>query len=254
MSTPQRTRYSLSVVIPAYNEEANIEVVVLETLQFLRSMTDRYEILVTDDASSDRTGVILDHLQAEYPDAVRIFHHKVNTGTNVALAEMFKKARHELVFFLPADRQILCSSISDYVAAVEEGADVVQGWRAKRVDPGHRWFFNWLYRFFLKLFLGVSYHDASASDMYKKVILDQIEFDSRGRLLQAEIVFKAACLGYKIKEIEVKHYPRTAGKQTGINAKTAWLSLMDLLRVAPKLRRFKKLAARNRSVLTPSAS
>lgn len=239
MSGKTRTRYSISVAIPAYNEESNIESVVTETLELLSTLTDRYEVVVTNDASSDRTREILENLQARYPDKVQVIHHTQNVGTNLSLAEMFRKVRYELVFFLPADKQIRCHSIARYVEAVEKGADVVQGWRTKREDPLHRRFFNWLYRACLKLLLGVSYQDASASDLYKKEILDQIEFYSKGRFLQAEIVFKSACLGYNVVEIPVEHFPRTAGKQTGINAKTTWLSFVDLWQVAPRLRQFR---------------
>lgn len=241
MDLLKRTRYSVSVLIPAYNEEANIEGVVAETLEFLSRLTDRYEVVVANDASRDQTGEILDRLQSQNHETLQVIHHTANRGTNLSLAEMFRKARYDLVFYLPADRQILPNSIAAYVEAIEKGADIVQGWRANRVDPSHRSFFNWLYRVCLKLLLGVSYQDASASDMYKKLVLDQIEFYSKGRFLQAEIVFKAACLGYKVVEIPVKHYPRMAGKQTGINIKTTWLSFVDLWRVAPKLRKFKKL-------------
>lgn len=227
---------SISVVIPAYQEEENIEEVVSDSLRVLQGLTDRYEVLVLDDASRDRTGEILDRLAEKYPGTVRVWHHEKNQGTNLSLIELFRQARYELVFFLPADRQILPDSITDYLKAVQEGADVVLGWRVRRADPFYRSLFNWLYRCLLRAIAGGSFRDAAASDCYRKSVLDKIQLESRGRLLQAEIAIKAARLGFRVKEIPVRHFPRQSGKSTGIKPKTAWLSLHDLLFVAPKLR------------------
>ncbi len=236
-----QTPFSISIVIPAYNEEDNIRDVVLESLEVLRSLTSQYEVLIMNDASQDRTGEIAEGLAKNYPGLVRVLHHQKNTGTNLSLIELFRAARHDLIFFLPADRQILPSALPGYLDVVEkEGADLVLGWRRKRADPFYRRFFNWSYRFILKSFLGISYRDAAASDLYKKSVLDKIQMESRGRLLQAEIAAKASALGYCVREVEVDHHPRIAGKQTGIKPKTAYLSLMDLLRLGPKIRALAK--------------
>ncbi len=92
----------------------------------------------------------------------------------------------------------------------------------------------------LRVLFGMSYRDASASDLYKKEVLDKIQMDSRGRLLQAEIATKAKFLGYRAVEVEVEHYPRQAGKQTGIRPRTAFLSLVDFWRVMPGIWKLKK--------------
>ena len=236
-----KSKFSLSVVIPAYNEEANIGDVVRDTLQVLGSLVQQYEILVMDDASQDQTGNLIDRLAQEHPGIVRAFHHKTNQGTNPSLIELFEKACCDLIFFLPADKQILPGSIAQYLSAVEKGADIVLGWRARRADPLHRAFLNWLYRVIMKLALGICYRDASASDLYKREVLKKIPMESRGRLLQAEIATKAKCLGYRVVEVAVEHYPRQAGKQTGIGPRTAWRSVVDLWRLAPEIRKLKKL-------------
>ncbi|HXV28410.1 MAG TPA: glycosyltransferase family 2 protein [bacterium] len=233
--------YSISIVIPAYNEESNIFDVVTDSLNVLESLTDRYEVVVMDDASKDRTGKILDEMAAKNADTVRILHHAINQGTNLSLIELFRSARYELVFFLPADKQILPSSIVSYLETLrDEKVDIVMGVREERADPLHRLFFNWAYRVAMRFLLGLSLRDGTASDLYKKSILDQVPMDSRGRLLQAEIAAAAVSLGYKIKEIPVAHYPRMAGKQTGIHPKTMWLSALDLWQVGSKIRALKR--------------
>lgn len=235
------TKHSLSIVIPAYNEEGNIKEVVLRSLEVLRALTDRYEVLVMDDASRDRTWEILSHLARRFPNQVRVFRHEKNKGTNLSLIELFRSAKNELVFFLPADKQILPEAIQKYIPFIESGeADVVLGWRRRRADPFYRLFFNWAYLMILRLLVGIRYHDACASDLYRKSVLDQIQMESWGRFLQAEIATKASLLGYRIKEIEVDHHPRVAGRQTGIKPKTAWLSFVDIIRLGLKLRKLKQ--------------
>lgn len=239
--TGSPSRYSISIVIPAYNEEGNIEEVVRRSLDVLRSLALRHEVVVVNDASRDRTGEILDRLANENPGVVRVIHHEQNKGTNLSLVELHRSAQCDLVFFLPADKQILPESLRDYLSVLEnEGIDIVMGWRRHRRDPFCRAFFNWVYRACLWLFLGVYYKDACASDLYKKSVLDELELESQGRLLQAEIAVKARALGYRVKEIEVEHYPRVAGKQTGINPKTIWFSCVDLFRVGIKIRRWRQ--------------
>lgn len=235
-----KSRCSISVVIPAYNEEANIKDVTLETRRVLSTLTDCYEILIMNDASRDRTGETIDHLAREYPGIVRAFHHEVNQGTNPTLIELFREARCDFIFFLPADKQILPDSIAHYLAAAEKGADIVLGWRTNRADPFYRAFLNWAYRVLMRFLFGMSYRDASASDLYRREVLQKIEMKSRGRLLQAEIATKAVCLGYKVIEMPVEHYPRQAGKQTGIGLRTSWRSLVDLWRVTPDIRKMRR--------------
>lgn len=246
MSLPYQ-HWIISVVIPAYNEEENIQDVVIDSIRVLQTLTSRFEILVMDDGSQDRTREILEHLAQRHPEAVRVFHHQTNQGTNLSLIELFRRAQGDLVFFLPADKQILASSLVNYLAAMEQGADVVLGWRNKRADPFYRSFFNWLYRIVLRIFYGVSFRDAAASDLYKRKVLDGIPMRSRGRLLQGEIAIRAASLGCTVREIPVSHYPRRAGRQTGIRFKTAWLSLTDLWRVGPDLKRLKSILRKRKA-------
>ena len=239
--------HSFSIVIPAYNEEANIRDVVLDSLKVLASLTDRYEVLVMDDASQDRTGGLIDQLVREHPGTVRAFHHAENRGTNLSLVELFREARHDLVFFLPADKQILPGSLPRYLEVMDqEDADIVMGWRKNRADRRHRAFFNGAFRFLLKALTGFYFHDAAASDLYKKSVLNEVPMESQGRMLQAELAARASARGYRVREVIVEHYPRLAGKQTGINPKTAWLSLVDLVRLGIKIRKLEKLPERSR--------
>ena len=242
----ERISQSISIVIPAYNEEANLRDVVLDSLGVLSSLTGRYEVVVMDDASRDRTAGVVEELVRVHPGEVRLLRHEKNHGTNLSLIELFREARSDLVFFLPADKQILPDSIRRYLEVMKkEDADIVMGWRQRRADEPHRAFFNGAFCFLLKLLTGFSYHDAAASDLYKKSVLNQIKMESRGRLLQAEIASKASSLGYRVREVVVEHHPRAAGQQTGIKPKTAWLSLVDLVRLGLKIRGLKKLPERS---------
>src|ERR1700755_336218 len=96
----------ISAVLPAYNEEANIEKAARDMADVLRSLElNDWEVIIVDDGSKDRTGEISDRLGAEDPQHIRVFHHRPNRGYAEALKTGFSSARHPLVFYTDSDNQ-----------------------------------------------------------------------------------------------------------------------------------------------------
>src|SRR5690349_21253628 len=106
MFTPGRSRPCLSVVLPAYNEEAVIAQTILQVDLVVRGLVDDYEIVVTDDGSRDRTAEVLARLQREHPEVpLEVVTHPRNLGYGAALASGFDAATRELIFFTDGDKQ-----------------------------------------------------------------------------------------------------------------------------------------------------
>lgn len=232
-----RTDKSITIAIPAYNEEGNIRYVVEDSLNVLRNLTNKYEVLVVNDASIDKTGDILGELNNKYPEEVRVINHQENGGTAQALKTLFRNASCELVFYIPADRQNPPGEIINYLPLIENGeADIILGYRVKRADPFYRIVFNKVYHFCLRLFFGLKFRDIETCDLYKKEVLDKIQIESEGVFLKVEIVVKALHMGYKIKEVPIVHYPRIAGRQTGIKPRWAFKAIKDMLTQRKKIK------------------
>jgi DNA-binding response OmpR family regulator len=135
---------SISVVLPAYNEEALIEGAVHRVAAVVSRLTVHHEIIVVDDGSRDRTGEILAALRAAEPELrLRIVAHETNLGYGAALGSGFDAAWKDLMFFTDGDEQFDVSELSRFLPEMTEGTDLVIGYREKRADPPIRLLNAW---------------------------------------------------------------------------------------------------------------
>jgi len=118
-STPARLT-ELSYFFPAHNEEGNVEALVHDALVALPGLAERFEIIIVNDGSSDRTGALADGLAAANPDTVRAVHHPTNLGYGAALRSGFRVARFDWVGFTDGDRQFAVSDLGRLTARIAE--------------------------------------------------------------------------------------------------------------------------------------
>lgn len=226
---------SLSVFFPAFNEEENIELVIKRALEFLPSIAKHYEIIIIDDGSKDKTGQIADLLSREYKE-VSVIHHSSNCGYGAALQTGFKMAKNDLIFFTDGDGQFNIKELPK-LASLIENADIVTGFRVKRADPLFRRINARLYRLLLRIFFNLKITDIDcAFKLFKREVIEKLDFESTGALISAEILILAQKKGYTIKEVGVSHYPRIKGKQTGANPRVLLRTFIELLKLWKKLK------------------
>src|SRR5690242_16337196 len=128
--------YSLSAVLPAYNEEAIIERTVRHVASVLRGLVDDFEVIVTNDGSRDRTADVLRRLQESEPVLhLRVVTHERNRGYGAALASGFDAASKDLIFLTDGDKQFDVAELKDFLPAMDAQTDLVIGWRRNRADP-----------------------------------------------------------------------------------------------------------------------
>src|ERR687886_2191096 len=136
MAFQQPTSFSISAVLPAYNEAAIIERTVRHVASVLGGLATDFEVIVTNDGSRDATGEILADLQAHEPDLhLRVVTHERNRGYGAALASGFDAARKDLIFLTDGDKQFDVTELSGFIPAMDSQTDMVIGWRKKRADP-----------------------------------------------------------------------------------------------------------------------
>lgn len=216
----------ISVIIPAYNEEENIETVIKRSLAALEKTSLPYEVIVVNDGSSDRTGKIIDFMAKENKK-IRALHHKKNKGVGQGLKLLWKSAKYDYIIDLPGDNQQNPAEIELFLPLIKD-FDVVCGYRKKRVDPAHRTWFKNLYHFILRILFGIKVRDVDWIKMYKKEVMDNIKITSKSAFVIAEAVIRAQRAGYKITEVGVTHLPRLAGQQTGAKPKVMLKQLFDV--------------------------
>lgn len=231
-------RPSISAVLPAYNEEANVEASVVAVADVLWTLTDSFEIVVTDDGSTDQTGAILARLQAECPELhLRVVTHARNQGYGAALASGFDAARFDLIFFTDGDKQFDVAEMADLLAVLDPGTDLVIGWRQHRADPPIRLLNAWGWKQLVNGLFGYTAKDVDcAFKLFRRSVWESLAVRSRGATFSAEFLIKARRL-FAIKEVPVHHYPRPAGRATGAKPKVILRAIRDLIRLRRELDR-----------------
>ncbi len=211
---PTRIPGSLSLVLPAHNEEANVKLVVERALDVLPTYVDTFELIVVDDGSRDATSRIVDEMARRHPE-VRAIHHPQNKGYGSALTSGFGAATGEFVMFMDADRQFDIADLA-LLAPFVGRFDIVAGFRMERNDPFHRRVFAEIFNVTVRVLFGVHLRDIDcAFKVFRGDLLRSIELTAPGALINTEIQAKLRRAGATLEQVGVHHYPRVAGTATG---------------------------------------
>jgi glycosyltransferase involved in cell wall biosynthesis len=217
----------ISVVIPIYNEVDNVLSLHQELTDVLNRMGRRYEIILVDDGSNDGTRERLAAIAAS-DQCVNVLHLRRNFGQTAAFSAGFDHARGDIVVTSDGDLQNDPTEIPDLVAKLEEGYDMVCGWRRPRRDPLTKRIPSWFGNRLISWATGVRVHDYGCS--LKAMRLDVV----RGMRLYGEmhrfIPAVASWMGVTLTEIPVRHRPRVRGSSKYGLGRTARV-LLDLLTV-----------------------
>ncbi len=218
----------LSVVVPLYNEEANIPPLVAELTKSLQSFQRTYEVILVDDGSTDKTWERLVEASRTHP-CLRLLRFRRNFGQTAALMAGFHEARGRVVVTLDGDLQNDPADIPRLVALCDQGFDVVSGWRKRRQDP-------WLTRRLpsamanrlISWMTGVSLHDYGCTlKAYSRDILSHLNLYGEMHRFIPALAFWA---GGRITELSVNHRPRRFGTSKYGLTRTVRV-LLDLLTV-----------------------
>ena len=207
---------SLSVCMPAYNEEENIAEMVSDVLEVMNPRFDDLEIVVTNDGSKDGTGQVLDDLAQRVPE-LKPVHHGVNQGYGAAVFTALSNASKDYIFFTDSDRQFVLEEVDRLVAKKDE-ADMIVGYRAPRRDPFVRVLFGVGWSSLVTLLFGYTARDIDcAFKLFPRKLFDKVgpTINSRGATFTAEFLVRTKRAGFTFAEVPVSHLPRVAGSQTG---------------------------------------
>jgi glycosyltransferase involved in cell wall biosynthesis len=228
----------LSVFLPCYEEEGNVGRTVERAVAVLRERDlERFEIIVVNDGSLDRTGAIADALAAEY-DEVRVAHHVQNQGYGAALRTGFSESKFPWVFFTDGDGQFDLAEIDGFLIAAAE-ADVVIGYRLQRADHVGRRVNTWLWSLAVRALFRLRVRDIDcAFKLLSRDALDQVgPLTASGAVISTELLVGVRRRGLAITEIGVHHYPRQAGAPTGASIKVILRALRELVQLRLKTAR-----------------
>lgn len=218
----------LSFIIPAKNEEESVEILYREIIDVASKVKKTYEIIFIDDGSTDNTYELLKIIN-KIDNRVKIVKLRGNCGKSAALQTGFNQAKGEIVFTLDADLQDNPKEIPTFLQKIEEGYDLVSGWKKTRHDPSlSKVLPSRIVNFLASRLTGVKIHDTNCGfKAYKREVIENLNLYGE---LYRFIPIIAAKQNFKVGEVIVDHRARKYGK-TKFGWSRGIKGLLDLLTI-----------------------
>jgi glycosyltransferase involved in cell wall biosynthesis len=197
----------------AYNEEELIARTVEEAVSALSAIPGLdWRILVVNDGSRDRTGEIAEGLAKKDP-RISVVHHQGNKGYAVATETALRNTPGEVVMVVDGDGQHTMADAPRFLAAIDEGADVVFGWKKERHDPLPRLVLSKGLNTLSRWILGSPLHDINGGcRAFRQAVARKLEIRHRINFVGDEIFARCRIAGWRVSEVVVRHFPREAGQ------------------------------------------
>lgn len=236
------TKDSLSIVLPAHNEEQVIAHTLADVLDVLTLWVRDFEILVVNDGSTDLTGAIVTAIAAK-DTRVKLITHPLNLGYGAALVSGFEAASKQLTFFMDSDGQFDIRDLQEFFPLIDT-YDAVIGYRMDRQDTVMRKLNAWGWKQVVRVVLGISVRDIDcAFKLLHTDFLHQHPLETRGAMINAELLYKLTHAGCTYYEVGVMHLPRRAGRATGAKLSVIARAFRELFTSAWKWRREQESAS-----------
>ena len=221
---------AISFVVPVFNEEQSIQELYEKLSAKLDELGQGYEIIFVDDGSTDKTFIELKKLHEEHPNTIRVIRFRRNFGKTPALVAGFSRCRGEIIFTMDGDLQDDPEEIPNFLTKLDEGYDLVSGWKYPRLDPLSKTFPSRVFNGLVSKMTGVHLHDINNGfKAYRRDVIEDTHFKLYGEFHRFVPVM-AHWRGFRVTEIKVKHHPRKYGVSK-FGAKRFARGLIDLLNV-----------------------
>lgn len=230
------TAHSLSVVLPAHNEEHIIVRTVQDVSAILATWMNDFEVIVVNDGSTDHTEALVSNLASSDPH-IHLITHPVNRGYGAALVSGFAAATKELTFFMDSDGQFTIQDLQSFFPFIDT-YDAVLGYRLERQDTWIRKLNASGWKFVVRLMLGVNVRDIDcAFKLMHTQFLHDYPLETQSALINAELLYKLTQSKCTYKQIGVHHLPRQGGQATGANIKVILRAFRDLFTYSSRWKR-----------------
>jgi glycosyltransferase involved in cell wall biosynthesis len=221
----------ISVVFPAYNEEDNLPETFDRALDTLDELFENFEVIVVDDASTDRTVALLEDYAGRHPQ-IKVLQNEQNQGAGASMLRGMREAQCELVINNAMDYPFDLRDLDKMCPQLEQAeADVVVAARTGR--PGYTFYrrlLSWFNRMLLRAMFRLPFTDCNFVQLYRRKVVQEETFDSRSAgFLPAEMLIRARDRGYRATEVKIPYHPRTAGTSVMGHPRVVWNSFREML-------------------------
>lgn len=204
-------RESVTVFFPCFNDEHTIGDLVRTADKILAARNYPYEILVINDGSTDNSNLILRSTKKTVKK-LRVISHRSNKGYGATLADGFRQARNDLVFYTDGDGQYDVKELALLFPLMTDDIDVVNGIKTLRQDPLYRIITGNIYKFFVRNAFGIDIFDTDCDfRLIRRRILKDVTLRCTSGSICVELVKKLQLAGARFREVSVHHYDRKYG-------------------------------------------
>ena len=221
---------SITIAIPVYNEEENIEWVIKDTLKTLPKYFKVWEIVAVDDGSKDKTGAILNRLANKHPQVKVI--HQPNGGYSKAMLTGIMASSKDYISYMPADRQFLVEDMRHCFEKMEKN-DLVLGYRGSRPDyTVKRIIFSYGYLLILLFLFGIRWIDVGWVNIWRTKEVQKLRLKGTGGIfILTEIVVRFMRKGLKIDEAPSYYHVRKSGEVKNAKLKVVFDTFLSALKL-----------------------
>lgn len=213
---------SLSLIIPVYNEEGNLEKLINDLKEFFSDFENQYEILFIDDGSTDSSA---DYISKNLSENMDLIKHENNKGYGEALKTGFKESKMDLIGYIDGDNQFDVQSITKFLDKLNNH-DMVIGERIKREDTWDRLLMSKGFNYLSRFLLNTNFKDIDCGiKVFRREVYEKIDLTTE-RTVDAELLAKTEKNNFDIKQVKVDHYRRDSGESEAEGLVTVRLPLI----------------------------
>ncbi len=240
-------RPSITAFFLCYNDVGTIASMVIVVDRTLRQLTDDYEIVVGNDASTDHSAQVLADLQKHYP-RLRVLTHEKNRGYGGNLRSGIAACTKDLFFYTDGDAQYDPAELALLYPHLTPDVDVVQGWKIERQDPLHRKIIGRLYHHFVRAWFNLHLRDVDCDfRLIRRHVLESFPLESDTGCITVELMTRIEMGGFSVAEVPVHHYHRAYGESQFFNFKRVARTLIQLAELWVHVRLRLRIRSRGRA-------
>lgn len=221
---------NITIFFPVYNDENTVRRVAEKSLDVLSQVADKYEVIIINDGSPDRSGEVADEVAAEYPE-IRVIHHEVNKGYGAAVKTGLAASQYEWICFTDGDDEYDVYELKKMIPLLDFYQLIIT-FRFKRLYSSKRIFISKIYNWVFRLIYKTPYRDISTGfRVISKHLADTLNITSDSPFIGAEITVKSMLRGYPVGEVGIQTFPREFGIGASVSSKNIMKTINDMIRV-----------------------
>jgi len=225
-----RNIQSISIMFPLYKDRRTVKKMILKSLNVLKKLTNKYEIVIVDDGCPEKSGLLAKKI-AKNKKNVKVIFHKKNLGYGSAIKTGLKNCKHQWIFQTDGDAEYDVNDLKRLIRYTKN-SDLVITYRFKKKYKTSRIIISWFYNVILRILFLTNFRDISTgSRLIKRTMLNKIKLSSKSPFVGAELAIKSKYLGLKVREVGIHTYPRTWGSGSSVSFKNILFTIKEMLKM-----------------------